>query len=125
MKKALIAIAAAGLLAACGGGKSIQHARANDVTSAVGGAQAAVLFAQGPISRACLSARRDTASRSKCGCVQAVANMRLTGQDQKRGAKFFSDPHLAQVTRQSDNPSHERFWLRWKAYGADAARLCS
>lgn len=115
-------LALIGLLAvgACGGGQTN-----NKVTSAASGVNAQLLFAQGPISRACMAAGRKQASRARCGCVQAVANQSLTSSDQRRGAKFFDDPHRAQETRQSDNPASEAFWLRWKAFGQTAGRLCT
>lgn len=84
-----------------------------------------VLFASGPISSACRSAGRKQASRERCGCVQAVADRSLSAGEQRRGAAFFRDPQKAQDTRQSDNASNERFWLNWKAYSAEAAKLCT
>lgn len=107
-------------VAACGSGGSrfsSSNARSNTGPSA--------LFASGPISQACRSAGRKSASRARCGCVQAVANRSLSTADQKKGAAFFKNPQRAQDTRQSDNAANERFWKRWKAYSNDAARLCT
>ncbi|MBY5935338.1 hypothetical protein KUV51_20190 [Tateyamaria omphalii] len=104
-------------LSACGGGSSYSSTRAVP--------QNAVLFATGPIYSACRSGGRSQASRARCGCVQAVANQSLTSSEQRRGAGFFSDPQQAQVVRQSDRASDERFWTRWKAYGDSAARQCT
>jgi hypothetical protein len=84
-----------------------------------------VQFASGPIASACQSAGRKQATRSHCGCVQAVANRSLSRSEQIRGASFFKNPQKAQDTRQSDNPASERFWKKWKAYGTDAARQCT
>lgn len=109
-------------LGACGGSS---YSSSNAVTSAATGVNGSLLFAQGPISRACMSAGRKQASRVRCGCVQAVADQSLTAADQRRGARFFGDPHKAQETRQSDNPANEAFWLRWKAFGQSAGRICS
>ncbi|MEP3635919.1 MAG: hypothetical protein ABJN14_01490 [Paracoccaceae bacterium] len=106
-------------LAACGSGRS------GGVTSARSPVYNPSLFASGPISQACLRGGRDQASRARCGCVQAVANRHLSAADQRRGAAFFNDPQSAQDTRQSDNPSSERFWLRWKEFGASAGQLCT
>lgn len=78
----------------------------------------------GTIERACLKSDR-SASRNLCSCIQKVADIKLTRSDQKLAAKFFSDPHLAQETRQSDNSSKERFWKRYKAWGHSATRNCS
>ncbi|MHA6265021.1 hypothetical protein ACXYMO_17615 [Arenibacterium sp. CAU 1754] len=81
--------------------------------------------ASGPIATACLQAGRKAASRERCGCVQSVANASLSSSDQRRGASFFSNPQSAQDIRQSDNASNEAFWKRWKAFGAQAAKVCS
>lgn len=80
--------------------------------------------ASGPISAACLGAARKGATRARCGCVQGVADITLTGSDQRLGASFFAEPHRAQEIRQSDNRAHEAFWLRWKAFGEAAAQQC-
>ncbi|MEQ3711687.1 MAG: hypothetical protein ABNH38_10765 [Tateyamaria sp.] len=85
----------------------------------------AVMFSTGPIYSACRKADRKQASRSQCGCVQAVANQSLDPSDQRRGAGFFTDPQKAQDVRTSERSIDERFWLRWKAYGDKAAQICA
>ncbi|WP_299293605.1 hypothetical protein [uncultured Tateyamaria sp.] len=114
----LIAGVAALTLAACSSGGT-RYSSANAVRSP------AVLFSTGPIFSACRSAGRKQASRERCGCVQAVANQSLSADDQRRGARFFSDPHQAQVVRQSDRSTDERFWRKWRDYSDRAARLCT
>lgn len=84
---------------------------------------AAPLYA-GTIENACNSSSRN-ASRSTCTCIQQVADIQLSGRDQKQAAKFFQNPQLAQDTRQSDNAAKERFWLRYKAFGLSAAEQCA
>ncbi|PIB23522.1 hypothetical protein BFP76_08260 [Amylibacter kogurei] len=79
----------------------------------------------GVIERACNKMDRKAATRSTCSCVQQVANQKLSYSDQRKAAKFFKDPHLAQVTRQSDNSATEKFWLRYKAFGTTAGQVCS
>ena len=79
----------------------------------------------GAIERACLKSQRQAATRTTCSCIQNVADTRLSKSDQSLAAKFFNNPQLAQDTRQSDNPSKERFWLRYKAWGNSAAQQCS
>lgn len=79
----------------------------------------------GPISAACIRSDRDAATRRMCNCLQSVANGELNRTDQRLAASFFQDPHKAQEIRQSDRRSHEKFWLRYKAYGETAAALCS
>lgn len=111
-RAACLGMAATGLLAACGGGSEVAT---RSMTVPVAG---------GPIASACMSAGRGGASRLRCGCIQAAADMRLSRGDQRRGAAFFDDPHRAQETRQSDRPRDEAFWTTWKAFAADAQRMC-
>ena len=112
------------VVAACGGGSRYSSSNASTARYTPVATPSA-LFASGPIASACRSAGRKQATRTRCGCVQAVADRSLNASEQRRGAAFFKDPHSAQVTRQSDNPANERFWKKWKAYSADAARLCT
>ncbi len=78
----------------------------------------------GTIERACNKSDRQAANRSLCGCIQDAADMTLSGSDQRLAAKFFDDPHMAQEIRQSDRPSHEVFWKRYKEFGATAKTYC-
>jgi hypothetical protein len=80
--------------------------------------------ATGDISQACLEADRRAASPALCSCVQQVANQSLSNGDQSRAVAFFSDPQLAQDTRQSDRGSDERFWDRYKAFTELATQIC-
>ncbi|MEO0342316.1 MAG: hypothetical protein AAF198_02655 [Pseudomonadota bacterium] len=79
----------------------------------------------GPIEKACIQSDRPAASSRLCSCIQGVANQSLTGSDQQKAATFFADPHQAQVTRQSDDPGKEEFWLRYKEWTERAAKNCS
>ena len=79
----------------------------------------------GAIERACLKAGRKNASRSLCGCIQQVADVTLTGSQQRRGAKYFFDPAKLQEVRQSDRRSDEAFWKDWKAFGKSAETYCA
>lgn len=83
----------------------------------VGAAQA------GTIERACLSSDRPK-SRALCGCIQKAADVTLTGRDQRMAARFFADPHRAQVVRQSDRANDEKFWTRYQRFGATAEAYC-
>ncbi|KJZ19604.1 hypothetical protein [Loktanella sp. S4079] len=94
------------------------------LSSCGGGRPSGVPNAQGPISSACMAADRSAASPALCGCVQGVANQTLSGRDQSRAAKFFEEPQLAQDTRQSDNPSSEAFWKRYKGFSELATQVC-
>jgi hypothetical protein len=78
----------------------------------------------GTIERACMASDRAANNHALCGCIQQVADMTLSGKDQRQAAKFFKDPQKAQDIRQSDNRSHEEFWLRYKAFGQAAAQYC-
>jgi hypothetical protein len=110
---ALVAVLA---LASCGGGTQYANSRAP-----------VVQFATGPIQKACQAQGRKAASRARCGCVQAVADQQLSSADQRRGARYFKNPHALQEVRQnqSSNASNKRFWAAWKAYGQTAAAMCS
>lgn len=78
----------------------------------------------GSIERACNKSDRKAANRAKCSCIQQVANVKLTRTEQRIAAKFFKDPQKAQDLRQSDKPSNERLWKRYKAWGNQAAKQC-
>lgn len=84
-----------------------------------------VRLASGPISQACLRSDRKAASSVLCGCIQAVANDRLSAGDQRLAATFYANPQRGQDVRQSDNPSNEAFWQRYKLYASAAERSCS
>ncbi|NRB05129.1 MAG: arginine transporter [Rhodobacteraceae bacterium] len=109
-------------LAACGGSRYADRG-AGRASAAV--PQQSLPFATGPIQQACQQAGRKSASRVRCGCVQAVANRSLSSSDQRRGAGFFSDPQKAQDVRQSDLGSNERFWDRWVEFGTQARQICT
>ena len=85
---------------------------------------AATMASAGAIERACVKSDRKSANRNLCGCIQQVADSTLTNSDQRLAAKFFQDPHMAQVIRQSDNSSHEVFWKKYKAFGVTAKTYC-
>lgn len=85
---------------------------------AAGGVQA------GAIDKACLKADQ-AGNRALCGCIQQVADMTLSGNDQRRAAAFFKEPDKAQQVRQSDHASDESFWLRYKDFAQTAEALCA
>lgn len=105
-------LAAAVALAGCGGGGDAPSGRV-------------LAYAEGPIRTACLKAGRARASSQLCGCVQAAADASLSGGDKTRAARFYADPHEAQVVRQSDRGRDEAFWTRYKAFVARAERMCA
>ena len=78
----------------------------------------------GTIERACLKADRPDATRSLCRCIQKVADATLSGGERSKVAKFFSDPHKSQSTRQSDRRSDEQFWKRYKRFGELVSQNC-
>lgn len=82
------------------------------------------ISASGPIRAACLAGGRRAADPALCGCIQAVADQTLSGGEQRAAVAFFDEPHLTQELRQSDDPNDEAFWLRWKAFGAQATETC-
>lgn len=127
MIRLITALSVVALVASCGGTRysSSNSASNRAIFKSSNAPSSSALFASGPIATACRKADRKQASRSRCGCVQAVANRSLNAREQSRGASFFNDPQKSQDLRQSDNPANERLWLKWKAFGAEAARVCT
>jgi hypothetical protein len=78
----------------------------------------------GPIETACLQSDRSGGNRALCGCIQQVADLTLTGTDQRLAAGFFANPDHAQEIRQSGRGSHEAFWDRYQNFGATAEAYC-
>jgi len=83
------------------------------------------IAAAGTIENACNRSDRQAANRALCGCIQDVADLTLSGTDQRMAASFFSGPHTAQLIRQSDCTSHESFWQRYKNFGQTAEVYCA
>ncbi len=85
---------------------------------------AAPVQAGGAIESACNSSDRPGRSRALCDCIQKVADSVLSNSEQRRGAKFFKDPHEAQVVRMSASSSDSEFWQKWRLFGATAEKYC-
>ncbi len=77
------------------------------------------------IERACNRSDRPAANRQLCGCIQDVADLMLSGSEQRLAATLFKDPHKSQEIRQSDRSSHEEFWQRWREFGETAEVYCA
>ena len=106
------------LLAGCGSSSSNSRARqVPPLRSAP--------VAYGPISQACMASNRDARSGALCGCIQSVADDTLSSSQQRRAARFYTDPQRAQEVRQSDNSNDERFWEAYAAYAERANNTCS
>jgi hypothetical protein len=86
-------------------------------------APAAVLA--GPIESACLQTGRQAATRQMCRCIDRVADRTLTRSEQRRAARFFSDPDMAQQVRMSRSPADNEFWRRYREFGDAAERTCA
>jgi len=78
----------------------------------------------GPIESACVKSDRKAASRSLCGCIQQVADMTLSGGEQRRAAQFFRDPDQAQKVRMSKSDRDNAFWARYKNFSETASAYC-
>jgi len=76
------------------------------------------------IENACLGSDRPSASRQLCGCIQDVADLTLDKGEQRRAAKFFADPHMAQEVRQSKTNADRSFWKRYRLFADSAAYYC-
>jgi hypothetical protein len=75
----------------------------------------ATLAKAGPIERACMRSVTGNGSPALCGCIQQVADMTLHSSDQRRAARFFTDPQRAQDVRASDTVADNAFWQRYTA----------
>lgn len=78
----------------------------------------------GEIGQACIGSGREAASRQLCSCVQGVANQTLSPTDQRRVARFFSNPEEAEATRASDSARDEAFWDRYRSFTDTAEAIC-
>jgi hypothetical protein len=109
-------------LAACGGGTprgDTSPLRLQQVST-----DGVARFASGPIQTACRAQPRGNASIAKCGCVQAAADLTLSRDEQKQGARFFQNPELLQQMKLSDTPKNERLWYTWERFAQTAETLC-
>lgn len=79
----------------------------------------------GPIEKACNRSDRKAANRPVCNCIQQVADMTLQNTDQRRAAKFFTNPDKAHAAWMSKSSRDDAFWDRYKQFGAYAERYCS
>ncbi|APX25646.1 MAG: hypothetical protein CML50_10005 [Rhodobacteraceae bacterium] len=82
-------------------------------------------MASGPISKACISSDRKARNPRLCGCIQAAANIELSGSDQRKAVRFYRDPHRAQEVRQSDRSSDRAFWDRYNDFIDRAENMCT
>lgn len=85
----------------------------------------ALAASAGPIDNACMRSGRDAANRALCGCIQQVADMVLNGSDQRRAAKFFSNPDMAHKVWVSQSAADDAFWERYKNFGSMAEAYCA
>ena len=79
----------------------------------------------GPIESACNRSDRAQANPALCRCIDTVAQQTLTRSEQRRAARFFTDPDLAQEVRMSKRESDNVFWDRYRAFGATAEQYCA
>ncbi len=83
------------------------------------------MLAAGPVETACNRSSRDAANPMLCDCIQQVADMTLTGGDQRRAAGFFKDPEKAHKVWMSKSKSDDLFWDRYKSFGEMAEAYCA
>ncbi|MCJ8139850.1 hypothetical protein [Falsirhodobacter halotolerans] len=79
----------------------------------------------GPIDSACLRSERSSANARTCACIQAAADATLSRADQRKAARFFTDPDRAQEVRVSKGAADSAFWQRYRAFGRTAEAYCS
>ncbi|PIE14271.1 MAG: hypothetical protein CSA68_10690 [Rhodobacterales bacterium] len=87
-------------------------------------ATAPMAEAGGKIRRACMKSDRQASSHSLCSCIQQAADQTLSRSDQRKAAKFFKDPQMAQDVKMSKNAGNDAFWDRYKKFGATARNYC-
>lgn len=80
--------------------------------------------ARGVIETACLRSDRPAANNVLCGCIQQVANAVLASGDQRKGARFFSEPELSQDAKVARGEADRQFWLKWEIFAASAVKHC-
>lgn len=78
----------------------------------------------GPVENACNRSDRPGTNRALCRCIDAVASQTLTRSEQRRAARFFSNPDEAQSVRMSRSAADNEFWSRYRAFGEAAERSC-
>lgn len=76
------------------------------------------------IERACRGSERRAATGTLCSCIQSVAEVSLTRQEQKIISKWFSNPEAAVRTSRSDHRKDEQLWARYRSFGNTAAKQC-
>lgn len=79
----------------------------------------------GPVETACNRSERTQSNRALCRCIDSVARDTLTRSEQRRAARFFTDPDEAQSVRMSPTRQDNEFWARYRAFGAAAERSCT
>ena len=79
----------------------------------------------GPIESACRASDRPGVSWALCRCIDSVAEQTLTRSEQRRAARFFRDPDLAQQVRASTSAADNAFWDRYRAFGERAEAICA
>jgi Flp pilus assembly protein TadB len=77
----------------------------------------------GPVGSACMMAGR-SASQPLCTCLQHVADLTLTGPDQKLAANMIRDPMKAEEIRVSDRARNKAFWSRYVNFASTAGSVC-
>ena len=108
MIRVFTALAVLAVLTACGGSG--------------GYGRGAIPFATGPVYSACIDSGRKAATRGLCGCVQAVADNKLSRRQQARAAEFHAEPLLSQDARENGS---RRFWNAYKSYAKQAEQTCA
>ena len=78
----------------------------------------------GPVESACMASARASGNAALCGCVQKVADVTLSGPDQRLVAQFFLDPDKAERVRMDPSASANEFWQRYTQFGEKAEMTC-
>lgn len=84
----------------------------------------ATMSGAGPVGSACLGSGR-AVSQPLCTCIQNVADMTLSGKDQKLAARLMADPEKAEAIRISDSSRNRDFWARYQSFAEAAGTICT
>jgi hypothetical protein len=111
--KVFAAMLVALIVAGCGGGRTDRSDGA-----------VVTRFSSGPISKACMASDRRERNSRLCGCIQTVANQTMSGGDQRKASRFFSDPQRAMDVKMSKSASDDAFWERYLIFSARSEQSC-
>lgn len=83
----------------------------------------ATMSVAGPLGSSCLSSGRSV-SQPLCASIQNVADMTMSGRDQKLAARLIADPKKVEAIRGSASSRNRDFWAQYQSFADAAGSLC-